>query len=124
MIWYIAGPMTGIEDWNYPAFHEAERWLREHFPGDEIINPATCFDGNTTLPREHYMRAALVNVAKCDALLLLPGWDTSIGACTEIVAYCGSHSEQIIAFHDGEPGDYDTESLALETLQNHCEPWA
>lgn len=92
MIWYIAGPMTGIEDWNYPAFHEAERWLREHFPGDEIINPATCFDGNTTLPREHYMRAALVNVAKCDRVYLLDGWRQSRGACLEVLAatVCGA----------------------------------
>ena len=92
MIWYIAGPMTGIEDWNYPAFHEAERWLREHFPGDEIINPATGFDGDTTLPREHYMRAALVNVAKCDRVYLLDGWRQSRGACMEVIAAreCGA----------------------------------
>lgn len=101
MIWYIAGPMTGIEDWNYPAFHEAERWLREHFPGDEIINPAACFDGDTTLPREHYMRAALGNVAKCDALLLLDRWTTSAGACTEVVA---AYAIGAAIWHEGSDG--------------------
>ena len=35
---YIAGPMSGIVDFNYPAFNEAERDLKA--VGYEVINPA------------------------------------------------------------------------------------
>lgn len=89
--WYIAGPMTGRPDWNYPAFMEAEAWLRERFPGDTVLNPTTQFDGDTTLPRGTYLRHALANVASCDRILLLPGWTDSEGACLEVVAgyHCG-----------------------------------
>lgn len=86
--WYIAGPMTGLPEWNYPAFNDAEAWLRERFPEDEIINPAREFDGDTTLPRETYMRRAFANVARADRVLLLRDWYNSDGACAEvIVAY-------------------------------------
>lgn len=93
--WYIAGPMTGRPDWNYPAFMEAETWLREREPEARIINPAAEFDGDTTLPRETYLRRALANVASCDRMLLLPGWRESRGACLEVVAgyHCGVEFE-------------------------------
>lgn len=99
MIWYIAGPMTGVKDWNYPAFMDAERWLRERFSGDEIINPATSFDGNTMLPRDIYMRTALRNVAKCNRLYLLRHWYTSNGASTEVVAAYAVGAE---IWHEGD----------------------
>ena len=35
---YIAGPMTGIKDFNFPAFFEAEKQLNKL--GHEVYNPA------------------------------------------------------------------------------------
>ena len=35
---YVAGPMRGYEDFNYPAFHEAERILESI--GWDVVNPA------------------------------------------------------------------------------------
>ena len=81
----IAGPMTGYENWNYPAFHRAEERLRELYPDDTIINPAAEFNGNTTLTREVYLRRAIENVLKADRLLTLDGWVNSVGACTEVL---------------------------------------
>ena len=40
---YIAGPMSGWPESNYPLFHAAEEILRE--AGYEVINPARNGDG-------------------------------------------------------------------------------
>lgn len=35
---YIAGPMTGLPEFNYPTFFAAEEYLRSH--GAKVMNPA------------------------------------------------------------------------------------
>lgn len=37
---YIAGPMTGYKNNNFPAFFKAEAFLRHKFPYGTFINPA------------------------------------------------------------------------------------
>lgn len=78
---YIAGPMTGKPDYNYPAFHEAaEKWRRA---GWEVQNPAEHFGGDTTLQYEDYISQGLSRVPYCDVIALLPGWEESNGAVME-----------------------------------------
>lgn len=77
---YIAGPMTGLPDNNYPAFHAAAVQLRAQ--GHMVANPAeneapSC---GTWLG---YMRLALAQLILCDAVHLLPGWSRSRGATVE-----------------------------------------
>jgi len=92
---YIAGPMSGIEDWNFPAFFEAEEQLKEL--GHETLNPATN-DGaslevaiqNAISARDSgatwssYMRRDLHSLVLSDSLCLLPGWQSSEGASLEV----------------------------------------
>jgi hypothetical protein len=78
---YIAGPMTGIENLNFPAFHAAADRFRQ--AGWEVANPAENFGGRTDLPRESYLRADVVLLAHCDAIAMLPGWRHSRGALLE-----------------------------------------
>lgn len=80
---YIAGPMTGHRDHNFPSFHAAAEFFRE--AGWEVANPADNFDGRTDLPRELYLRADVVMLAQSDAIALLPGWELSSGATLEAV---------------------------------------
>lgn len=75
---YIAGPMTGIPEFNYPAFNAETKRLRAL--GYHVENPAenpTC-DGWAD-----YMRAAITQLVSCNAIVLLPKWDTSKGAKLE-----------------------------------------
>lgn len=75
---YIAGPMSGQPDFNYPAFHAAAAKLRAL--GFEVENPAE----NPEQPSwEHYMRLGVRQLASCDAVALLPGWERSRGASEE-----------------------------------------
>lgn len=77
---YIAGPMSGLPDLNYPAFNAmAERLRALSF---EVENPAE----NPSPKCESwlgYMRMAVAQLATCDAVVMLPGWSKSKGACIE-----------------------------------------
>lgn len=78
---YIAGPMTGLPEHNFPAFHAAAARLRE--AGWEAINPAENFGGRTDLPRATYLRADVALLVACEAIAVLPGWEESRGAKME-----------------------------------------
>jgi len=75
--------MTGYPDWNYPAFNEMATWLRNTY-GCEVFNPAEEFDGDSTLPWEQYMRRDIEAITKCDAVVVLQGWQNSLGATLEV----------------------------------------
>lgn len=92
---YIAGPMTGHENWNFPTFFETQQALEGL--GHEVINPAQN-DGKTLgeaianvdspdLPRKSwgdYMRIDLRSVLAVDAVCVLDGWRNSKGATLEV----------------------------------------
>lgn len=79
---YLAGPMRGLPDHNYPAFDEAAEELRAL--GHQVINPAELFDGNLELTRAEYMRGGLRELLDCTTIAMLPGWPSSAGAVLEI----------------------------------------
>lgn len=78
---YISGPMSGMPEMNYPAFHAAEAKLREL--GYEVENPANNPDPE---PKtwEGFMRMAVKQVCECDSVVCLPGWEDSRGANVEV----------------------------------------
>ena len=84
---YIAGPMTGYEDWNFPAFNEAAKTLRDYCNAETLIlNPAETNDGdpNHADGRKYYIRVSIENVLCADMLVLLDGWRESKGALLEV----------------------------------------
>jgi hypothetical protein len=80
---YIAGPMTGLKDFNYPAFNEAAQRWRE--AGWTVFNPAENFGGDTTRNYREYMREDLAMLQQADAIALLFGWRLSRGARYELL---------------------------------------
>lgn len=78
---YLSGPMTGIDDWNFPAFNQAADEL--HSIGCEVTNPAD--DGDKLTWNENLTRdVADILASNYDALVLLPGWAESKGALLEV----------------------------------------
>lgn len=78
---YIAGPMTGLPDFNYPAFYAAADRLRA--AGYEVENPAENKPEGTASWLA-YMRMSLVQISPVDGIALLPGWQDSKGASLEV----------------------------------------
>lgn len=77
---YIAGPMTGIPELNFPAFHSAAAQLRSK--GFEVINPAE-INADPSAGWTDCMRADIRELVTCDAVYFLPGFDKSRGAQLE-----------------------------------------
>ena len=86
---YLAGPMSGHPDFNYPAFHDyARRWRAM---GWTVENPAEAHDGRQDLAYSDYVRYDLEALRACDAIALMPGWDGPNAR--------GSVWEQAVAVH-------------------------
>lgn len=92
---YIAGPMSGYEEWNFPAFFKAEEELLSI--GVDVINPAhndgpnleeAMKSAGTPDRPNHtwswYMRRDLPHIMSCDAVCVLEGWQKSKGARLEV----------------------------------------
>jgi hypothetical protein len=77
---YLAGPMSGLPDLNFPAFHAAAASLRSL--GHEVVNPAEV-NPDPTMQWADAMRADIPELVKCEAIALLPGWQKSRGARLE-----------------------------------------
>lgn len=77
---YIAGPMTGIEAFNFPAFHAEAARLRSL--GHSVINPAE-INPDTNLSWADCMRMDIALLVTCNTIRLLPGWANSQGATLE-----------------------------------------
>lgn len=99
---YIAGPMRGIPEFNFPAFHDAAAYFLAW--GCEVFNPAArdnekhgtdISKGNLEGCEEKAAKDHGFNLrealgadlawicAEADAIALLPGWRNSKGATAE-----------------------------------------
>jgi hypothetical protein len=84
MRYYLAGPMSGYPDHNYPAFHAAAAAMRSI--GLQVVNPAELDDPGTwpgSWPWHVYLRRDLGLLVTCEGIVLLPGWQRSRGARLE-----------------------------------------
>lgn len=95
---YIAGPMTGLPDLNFPAFAAEAARLRAL--GHEVINPAE-INPDKHLSWRECMMTDIAALVFCDAIQLLPGWHKSAGANLEF--HVAQRLGLTISFAPGEP---------------------
>ena len=88
---YIAGPMTGLPNYNFEAFDRAAKILKAR--GLEPINPADIgrqwlIDNAHKEPNEYEYQKLLLEGRKllrqCSKIYLLRGWEKSRGALGEL----------------------------------------
>lgn len=77
---YLSGPMAGLPEHNFPAFHAHAALLRGQ--GYEVVNPAELDNAGKTW--EGCLRTDLREMCTCDAIALMPGWEASKGANLEL----------------------------------------
>lgn len=93
---YIAGPMTGYENFNRDAFYyKASELITKGFTP---LNPAILPDG---LTQAQYMDICFAMIRAADGIHLLKGWGKSKGALAEL-AYA-EKLELSITQDSGEP---------------------
>lgn len=91
---YVAGPMGGYDNLNFPAFDAAAAYLRAL--GHDVVNPADIdraaginpakYSAETEVPeslRQDALARDFMELCTCDAIALLPGWERSRGAKAE-----------------------------------------
>lgn len=82
---YVAGPMTGIKELNYPEFLRVEALLGDK--GYQVLNPARIDEMYGSDPNRDwrgYMRLALRMAVHADGVATLAGWTHSRGASLEV----------------------------------------
>lgn len=93
---YVSGPMTDIDEYNFPAFREATAELRKR--GFEVISPHELDEAEGTLPEPtepygpeylNYLERDIQHVVKAAAIVALPGWNKSRGAKFECYVAAG-----------------------------------
>jgi Domain of unknown function (DUF4406) len=77
---YLAGKMSGVEQFNFPAFHAEAARLRSL--GYEVVNPAELNEGNEG-NWQACMKVDIHELIECDGVALMDGWETSEGASLE-----------------------------------------
>lgn len=126
---YLAGPMSGYPQFNFPAFHEGARALRER--GYKIISPAEedsaavqaaalkskdgKLDAEGKVAGETWgeilARDVRIVADKVDGIIFLPGWRSSRGARLE--AFVGVLCKRKFFYY---LGDGRTESVKPEVI--------
>jgi hypothetical protein len=83
--YYIAGPMTGLPEYNYPAFKEAATRLRRR--GMDVCSPHEIWDEDdehrNERPWHEYIREGITLLLSCTDIVMLPDWPRSQGAILE-----------------------------------------
>lgn len=77
---YIAGPMNGYPEMNFPSFHKAAKRLRDE--GLKVINPAE-LNPDVNADWSDCMDVDIDAVFECDTIYMLKGWEKSKGARIE-----------------------------------------
>lgn len=125
---YLAGPMSGIEKFNYPAFNEAASVLRDL--GYEVTNPVDLDNENgvSGVLSHQYGIIDDTGWAQClardlsamleadvDAIVVLPGWHTSKGASLE-VHVARTLGKEILSYPEMRPVADEEALVSTETI--------
>ena len=80
---YLSGPMKGIPEKNHPLFNRVAAELREQ--GHAVFNPAEyVYNGDEFPLRKAFTEYCNFIVNEATAIVMLPGYEKSVGATSEL----------------------------------------
>lgn len=95
---YLSGPITGMPEKNHPLFMSVAARLREM--GHHVYNPREfLWVGDTFPKRRAFAEYCEYICEQADTIVLLPGWEKSLG-CSAEVALAKNCSLEIIEWAD------------------------
>ena len=121
---YLAGPMRGVREFNFPAFRRATKILRDR--GIDITSPHEMdeaagfnwegFSGTEDLAEYDFniverLCDDIAAVCDVDAVICLEGWTHSSGARAE-ASFAWAVGKDVYAFEEGNRTNGFTHSLA------------
>jgi len=110
--------MSGYADHNFPLFNRVAHLLRGQ--GYEVFNPAKNKDGDTRQPRSFYMRLDIPALLESEAVVVLPGWESSRGASLEVWLAL----DLGMPIYECGQSDGTVELNPVETLEVGCLPFS
>jgi hypothetical protein len=133
--YYLAGPMSGIPHFNFPAFDAACERLRA--AGFEIVSPhehdtpetqkrparpsmaRTCRKSGAESWAECLARDVVLIGDVCDGIIFLPDWQRSRGAKLEAFTglLCGKEFGVYVAHEGAEPVEFVTAEAVRNVLR-------
>jgi hypothetical protein len=79
---YISGPISNMPNHNREAFDRAANKLKKE--GYTAVNPLDIVDDPSS-PWTECMKKDLTEMLKCDAVMVIEGWNRSAGATLEVL---------------------------------------
>lgn len=132
---YLAGPMAGFPEHNYPLFTQVAGRLRKlgytvlspHEVPDNIAIQQNCTDEEAVKSWARCIVRDLHVMFSCNAIALLPGWERSRGATLEVLL-AKTLGFTIFTLHRDAAGwytivhDRPLHRFVFEFLGAHCLP--
>lgn len=79
---YLSGPITGVPGYK-KRFKKLGARIAAAYPLDSIVNPGKLADVFPEGTHDEYMVICLQMLDMCDMVMMLPGWENSVGATEE-----------------------------------------
>lgn len=116
---YIAGPMRGYPDLNFPVFDSARSMLQSL--GHDPISPADIDRARGHTDNRGYAKRDTEIILTCDAICMLNGWTDSVGATAEffLARWIGL---KVYSFYAGRLIERSYDTLMHEYLIDHYCP--
>lgn len=120
---YLAGPMSGYPEFNFPAFRDAARelvdmGLRNLYHTASGVPPREA----VAKPWEEYLRNALRVMLSCDAVVVLPGWRESKGARLEVYVAL-ELGMPVVEYPDLRPVETATRPIGMYIPEGEAPTW-
>lgn len=111
---YLAGPMRGIAEFNFPRFRRVTAALRDH--GFRVVSPHEMdeqqgyfwegFTGNEDLSQYNFdmterLTDDILVIGLSAGVVTLPGWERSSGACAE-AAFAWATGKPVFRYFEPE----------------------